>query len=69
MVFMIRNNGVRFDGANYTNDEIREAIGTQHFSEEVSMVQPLIEQLNIPQNNHEHVHCPPNFEPQGIERI
>jgi hypothetical protein len=29
-------------GDNYTMDEIREAIGVQHCSEEFTMVQPLV---------------------------
>jgi hypothetical protein len=36
-----------FLGYDYTMDEIREAIGAQHSSEEVPVVQPLIGQSNI----------------------
>jgi hypothetical protein len=42
-------------------DEIREAIGAQHSSEEVPVVQPLIGQSNIWENSHGNVHSPPKI--------
>jgi hypothetical protein len=49
-------------GANYTMDEIREETSAQPSSEEVPMVQPLVQQLYIPKTTHEHVHSPPKFD-------
>jgi len=54
-------------GDNYIDDEIRNDIGAQPSCEEVPMVQPIFEQLNIPQTSNEHVHYTPNFEPQEME--
>jgi hypothetical protein len=56
-------------GPNCSEDGIREVVGAQTSNEEVSMVQPLVEWLGIPQTIYDNVHSPPNFDLRDIEGI
>jgi hypothetical protein len=56
-----------FIGADYTMDEIREAIGAQHCGVGVPMVQPIVEQLDVPETSQSHVHSRPRFDLLVIE--
>jgi len=53
-------------GDNYTMDEIREANSEKPSCEEVHMVKLLVQQLDIHETTHEHVHSPPKFDLQVI---
>jgi hypothetical protein len=56
-----------FLGVDYTMDEIREAIGAQHYGQEVHVVEPLVGQSNITETSHGHVHSPPRIDLPVIE--
>ena len=50
-------------------DEIREETSAQPSSEEIPMLESLVEQLHITKTTHEHVHSPPKFDPQFQEGV
>jgi hypothetical protein len=54
-------------GDYYKIDEIREANGVHHYSEEVPMVKPPIGYLDVPKSCHGHVHSPPRINPLVTE--
>ena len=54
-------------GDDYTMDEIREAIGAQHYGEEVHVVQSLVGQSSIPETSHGNVDSPLKIDPPVIE--